>query len=364
MRLQTRQTRPGRSSRYAALRRPALAWRSLVAHHPAMRFVQIIPIALLLWGLDDVARFRAGAAAAGRHNALVVNSVSNTIGGASTHVMNNWTVEHSAAALASSWYYILFQGAITGVVGAVILWRQVPTFPLHRNALVAITLLGLVAFWLYPVAPPRMLPGYHDVIAVTIPAFTSVVETNGAAQFASLPSLHIAWALWAAIALCTVVRKPALRVLVWTYPFVTALDVLATGNHYLLDIITAPGLLVLGYAVALTPALVRRLRTRQLVRQPSHLQHSRLGHSRLERSSLQPSGGPPTRLEPSRPQPSPGPPSRFEHSHLQHGEAWHSWIAQSQIIPRQHPAPEPRVHRRLACPGSAGPDHGNSPGQR
>ncbi len=319
-----------------------------------MRFVQIIPIALLLWGLDDVARFRAGAAAAGRHNALVVNSVSTTIGGASTHVMNNWTVENSAAALASSWYYILFQGAITGVVGAVILWRQVPTFPLHRNALVAITLLGLVAFWLYPVAPPRMLPGYHDVIAVTIPAFTSVVETNGAAQFASLPSLHIAWALWAAIALCTVIRKPALRVLVWTYPFVTALDVLATGNHYLLDIITAPGLLVLGYAVALTPALVRRLRSRQVLRQATGPLPSR----------LQTSPGPPSRLEPSplqqsRLHPSPGPPSPLEH-----GEAWHSWIAQSQIIPRQRPAPEPRVHRRLACPGSAHPDHGNSPGQR
>ena len=324
-----------------------------------MRFVQIIPIALLLWGLDDVARFRAGAAAAGRHNALVVNSVSNTIGGASTHVMNNWTVEHSAAALASSWYYILFQGAITGVVGAVILWRQLPTFPLHRNALVAITLLGLLAFWLYPVAPPRMLPGYHDVIAVTIPAFTSVVETNGAAQFASLPSLHIAWALWAAIALCTVIRKPALRVLVWTYPFVTALDVLATGNHYLLDIITAPGLLVLGYAVALTPALVRRLRSRQVLRQatgpqPSLLQTSPGPPSRLHPSRLQPS-----RLEHSRLQPSPGPPSPLEH-----GEAWHSWIAQSQIIPRQRPGPEPRVHHRLACPGTAHPDHGNSPGQR
>jgi PAP2 superfamily len=329
------QTRASRDSRVAtAIKRPVQAWRSLVlawrslnARHPAMRFVQIIPIALLLWGLDDVARFRAGAAAAGRHNAVVVNSVSSTLDGGSTHLMNDWTVAHSAAALASSWYYILFQGAITGVVGAVILWRRVPTFSLHRNALVAITLLGLVAFWLYPVAPPRMLPGYHDVIAVTIPAFTSVVETNGAAQFASLPSLHIAWALWVAIALCTVVHKPVLRMLVWVYPFVTAADVLATGNHYMLDIITAPGLVVLGYAVALAPAFVRRLR------------HSHgLRYLSPEPLSL--------------------------HSRLQHSEAWHSWIAQSQIMPRQQPRPDPRVERRLACPASARPDHGQPPSQR
>jgi hypothetical protein len=283
-----------------------------------MRFAQIIPIALLLWGLDDVARFRSGAAVAGRHNALVVNSVSSTIGGTSTHLMNDWTVSHAAAALASSWYYILFQGAITGVVGAVILWRRVPTFPLHRNALVAITLFGLVAFWLYPVAPPRMLPGYHDVIAVTIPAFTSLVETNGAAQFASLPSLHVAWAIWSSIALCTVVRRPLLRVIVWLYPVATVADVLATGNHYLLDIITAPGLLLLGYAVALTPVIVRMLR------------HSELWHGQLPRSQV-----------------------------------WQTWRVRTLVPPWRHRAvPDPHVERRLACTGSPPPDHGRSPGQR
>jgi hypothetical protein len=343
MRMHT-QTRASRNSRFAAaFWRPVLAWRSLAARHPAMRFVQIIPIGLLLWGLDDVARFRAGAAAVGRHNAVVVDSVSSTLGGSSTHLMNDWTVSHSAAALASSWYYILFQGAITGVVGAVILWRRVPTFSLHRNALVAITLFGLVAFWLYPVAPPRMLPGYHDVIAVTIPSFTSLVETNGAAQFASLPSLHVAWALWAAIALCTVVRKPALRVLVWLYPLVTITDVLATGNHYLLDIITAPGLLLLGYAVALAPGFLRRLRH-------GDVRHIRVRHNLWPQILVLP-----RLLLPGLLQPNP----------LLHSEAWLSWLGQSQsMLEQHHPAPDPRPQRGLAATGSARPCNGHSPGER
>jgi hypothetical protein len=331
MSTQTRLNRRSRSRFAAALRQSLLAWRSLVARHPAWRFAQIIPIALLLWGLDDVARFRAGAAAAGRHNALVVNSVSSALDGGTTHLMNNWTVAHGAAALASSWYYILFQGAITGVVGAVILWRQVPTFSLHRNALVAITLLGLVAFWLYPVAPPRMLPGYHDVIAVTIPSFTSVVETNGAAQFAALPSLHIAWALWAAIALCTVVHKPVFRVLVWMYPFVTAADVLATGNHYLLDIITAPGLLILGYAVALTPAFVRQLR------------HSPMWHAAVRPGSVRPVSMRPSLVWPGS------------------TSARQAWLRQ---MPSWLHLASPDAQRRLACTGSARSEHGHSPGRR
>jgi hypothetical protein len=238
---------------------PVVAWRSLTAQHPALRFVQILPVALLLWGLDDVARFRTGAASAGLQHAVVVNGLSGPLGGEYGHLMNDWTVVHHVAALAAAWYYILFQGAITGVVGIVLLWRQAPTFRLHRNALIGMTLVGLVAFWLYPVAPPRMLPGYHDVIAIAVPAFTSVVETNGAAQYASLPSLHVAWAIWVAIAACAVVRRPILRAAVWMYPVATTADVLATANHYLLDVITAPAIVLLGYGLVLTPALIGRI---------------------------------------------------------------------------------------------------------
>ena len=36
-----------------------------------------------------------------------------------------------------------------------------------RNSLVLVNLLGFVVFWLYPVAPPRMLAGFTDVVAST-----------------------------------------------------------------------------------------------------------------------------------------------------------------------------------------------------
>jgi len=183
--------------------------------------------------------------------------------------MNDWTVAHQPAALAAAWYYILFQGAVTAIVGIVLLWRRAPSFRLHRNALIAVTLIGLIAFWGYPVAPPRMLPGYHDVIAIAVPTFTSLVETNGAAQFASLPSLHVAWALWVAIAACAVVRQPILRAAIWIYPVATTADVLATANHYLLDVVTAPAIVLLAYGIALAPALVRRIDPRRADRDPA-----------------------------------------------------------------------------------------------
>ncbi|HXZ77585.1 MAG TPA: hypothetical protein VEH31_42865, partial [Streptosporangiaceae bacterium] len=42
-------------------------------------------------------------------------------------------------------------------------------------------------------------------------------------------------------------------------PAVTVADVLATANHYLLDAITAPAVLLLAHAIAASPALARRL---------------------------------------------------------------------------------------------------------
>ena len=134
-----------------------------------------------------------------------------------------------------------------------------PAFRLHRNALIACNAIGLAAFWLYPVAPPRMLPAYHDTAASAVPVFSSVMENNAAAEFASLPSLHVVWALWVAVAASALLRHPALRAAAWLYPAVTVADVLVTANHYLLDAITAPAVLLLAYAIAASPALVRRL---------------------------------------------------------------------------------------------------------
>jgi hypothetical protein len=49
-----------------------------------------------------------------------------------------------------------------------------------------------------------------------------------------------------------------LRAAAWLYRAATIADVLATANHYLLDVIIAPGVLLLAYAVAAAPALARR----------------------------------------------------------------------------------------------------------
>jgi hypothetical protein len=70
-----------------------------------------------------------------------------------------------------------------------------------------------------------------------------------------MPSLHIAWACWCAIVVWQLSRRAWVRALGIAHALATAFAVLATGNHFVLDI--AGGLLVLAAAAALVSASAR-----------------------------------------------------------------------------------------------------------
>jgi membrane-associated phospholipid phosphatase len=72
----------------------------------------------------------------------------------------------------------------------------------------------------------------------------STLITTAGDRYGSMPSVHVAWAVWCALALWPVVRPRILRALVVTYPLMTILVVVVTGNHYLLDTIAGAGLAV------------------------------------------------------------------------------------------------------------------------
>ena len=81
-------------------------------------------------------------------------------------------------------------------------WRRADIYRPLRNSLVLVNVLAFIVFWRFPVAPPRMLPGFVDVVASThaIGSWHTGALASQANQLAAMPSLHIAWAVW-----CTVV---------------------------------------------------------------------------------------------------------------------------------------------------------------
>lgn len=161
----------------------------------------------------------------------------------------------------AAYYYNLAHINVTmAVLVGCFLWRA-GAYRRARRALVVVNLVGLAVFLLYPVAPPRLLPGAGFVDIVAASHTWGSWETGGgvaerANAFASMPSLHIAWAVWVALTVMSMTSRRPLRALGWAHVAMTAVVVVVTGNHYVIDI--AAGAASAAFAWALAPLLVVR----------------------------------------------------------------------------------------------------------
>jgi hypothetical protein len=125
---------------------------------------------------------------------------------------------------------------------SVMVWLFVRRSHIYRGArtvLVTTTLLGLLGFYLYPTAPPRLLPDldYVDTV-VKFHTWGSLADPDIAQhsnQYAAMPSLHIAWALWSGIAIFFCARRLWVRWLGLAHPAMTLLVIVGTANHFVLD---------------------------------------------------------------------------------------------------------------------------------
>jgi hypothetical protein len=198
--------------------------------------------------------------------------------------LNRWLAAHHTLGLVLSDYYDNAHFIVTlGLLGW--LWyRRAEIYRPLRNTLVAINVLGFIVFWLYPTAPPRLLAGsgFADVVASTgaLGGWHTGPLAAAANQFAAMPSLHMAWAVWCSLVMWSMTKEEGpgssasgrlrhpLRRQAWVravavlYPCVTCVAVLATGNHYLLDVLA--GVLTAGLAVLLVRALETWWRSRAL----------------------------------------------------------------------------------------------------
>jgi hypothetical protein len=213
-------------------------------------------VAVLLLVYEEIRWHMVQAGGAAASHALSVVSAERAIGLFHEQAVQAVFTPWDTVTDAFNTYY----GGTHFLVPAVALaWllRHPEQYPRARTALAVTTAVAFVCFWLYPVAPPRLLPAGFGIVD-TLRAGgsghleTSLINTAGD-QYASMPSLHVAWAVWCALALYPVVRHWALRVLVVAYPLMTTLVVVATGNHFFFDAVA--GTLLAG----LTWAVVSRL---------------------------------------------------------------------------------------------------------
>ncbi|EHR60871.1 hypothetical protein SaccyDRAFT_1977 [Saccharomonospora cyanea NA-134] len=152
--------------------------------------------------------------------------------------VNHWIADRGWLTIVANYEYAFSYLAVT-LITLVWLYRRRPEhYVWGRNAFVAVNLVAILCFWLYPVAPPRLLPGagFLDTVRLggTWGSWGSPM-VEGANQLAAMPSLHLGWALWASVALARAGAPCAAQVASAGHVFVTFVVIVATGNHYWLD---------------------------------------------------------------------------------------------------------------------------------
>jgi membrane-associated phospholipid phosphatase len=130
------------------------------------------------------------------------------------------------------------------------------------GALILSGILGVVIFATFPVSPPRFSPEFVGTVSQAERQHFIRYPAEWSNRLASMPSFHAGWTLIAAIVLSTTLRSRIAKLVALMPGPLVAVAVIATGNHYVLDVLVGTALALGALAVVTWRPATEPLRTR------------------------------------------------------------------------------------------------------
>jgi membrane-associated phospholipid phosphatase len=147
---------------------------------------------------------------------------------------------------------ILSNAFVLQAFNAIYMWGHLPLvlgvavwlFAFHRsryrvirNAVLISGGLALIVFYLFPLAPPRLVPslGLVDTAAMISPVYDTVEPKVFFNPYAAMPSMHIGWDLIMGAALVWCSTHRTIRWFGALLPLGMLVAIVVTGNHYVVD---------------------------------------------------------------------------------------------------------------------------------
>ncbi|MBK6014407.1 bifunctional glycosyltransferase 87/phosphatase PAP2 family protein [Streptomyces sp. MBT53] len=196
----------------------------------------------------------AGGRATAEHHGHQILSIEQFLHIDIEHAVNHWVVKVDFLREFFNFYYESFHFVVPLSVMAVLYWRRPVDYRWARSSLGFATLLALVGFWLYPLAPPRLLPGLgiidtvHGVQDFSKPDYGTLTALTN--QYAAMPSLHFGWSLWCGVVIAIIAPKWWMKALGLLHPFFTVSAIVATGNHWVLDAAGGAAVVAAGFGLS------------------------------------------------------------------------------------------------------------------
>ena len=243
---------PGRS---AALHRRLPAARVLGNGAVLYWWAEVAFVAVYYAVYSAIRNLNEGGTGVARHHALEIIGFQRAVGINVEHQLQQWALGFRPLIIACNYFYGSLHFVVTAGVLIYLFHRWRDDYPLWRNTLAVATGLALLGFIFFPLMPPRLLPahyGFVDTLAKypTFWSFNSGAVNKISNQFAAMPSVHCAWALFCASSLVPRLRHRWAKVLAAGYPVFTVTAIVVTANHYIVDALAGFTVLGLGYLTA------------------------------------------------------------------------------------------------------------------
>ncbi|WP_228992940.1 phosphatase PAP2 family protein [Streptomyces sp. DH8] len=234
----------GWADRFRSLRTPG---------RPRLWF-EILLIAVSYWLYSLVRNAVPEQKAQALRNADWIWSAEKSLGLAFEETVNHAVDSVTWLVVSMNYYYATLHFVVT--IGVLVwLFRRHPgRYAATRLVLFATTAVALLGYYLYPLAPPRLMNGanFIDTVLVheTWGSMASGNFKNMSNQYAAMPSMHIGWSLWCGLTIFALAAAPWARILGLLYPTLTLVVIVATANHFWLDAVGGMACLAFGYAVS------------------------------------------------------------------------------------------------------------------
>nr|WP_323379781.1 phosphatase PAP2 family protein [Streptomyces alkaliphilus] len=184
-----------------------------------------------------------------QRNAELIWDIQRSMGLAFEHAVNHAVNEITWLITGVNYFYATLHFLVT--IGVLVwLFRRHPgRYGATRLVLFATTGVALLGYYLFPLAPPRLMEGVDFIdtglVHNTWGSLSSESMQTVSNQYAAMPSMHIGWSVWCGITLVMLARRRWVRVLGALYPPATLFVIVATANHFWLDAVG--GVICLGF---------------------------------------------------------------------------------------------------------------------
>ncbi|MFI0236404.1 bifunctional glycosyltransferase 87/phosphatase PAP2 family protein [Streptomyces sp. NPDC016845] len=194
----------------------------------------------------------SGGRVTAEHHGAQIHSIEKFLHIDIEHWVNHGVVHHATWLKDFfNFYYTSFHFVVPLSLLALMYVRRPAEYRWARSALGFATLLALIGFWAYPLAPPRLMPGLgfidtvHGVQDFSKPNYGTLTQLTN--QYAAMPSLHFGWSLWCGIVIIVLARRKWVKALGLIHPLCTVSAIVGTGNHWILDAAGGAAVVSLGF---------------------------------------------------------------------------------------------------------------------